>query len=228
MKKLFIIVAALFVAVSFSACSDDNEGGGKAPTKMRYVKQIVRVEDGRKIEFKYDSKWRITQLINTNSNGEVETDDFIYDGNTIKTNWCKLTLNNAGYVIRMVMNDTTIEYSYNEDGGMIEERGYGDLYTYSWIDGNRYCDTYFKTTYSNHKTPKCNLDFTDEDMLDNPVGWGPDWMLLGKQSAYLPSEFIDSENDANPNRCSYKFDDKGYISEIATYGGKENYSVTYY
>lgn len=32
MKKLFFIVAAMFVAVSFSACSDDDDNGGKAPT----------------------------------------------------------------------------------------------------------------------------------------------------------------------------------------------------
>ena len=41
MKKLFLIVAAMFAAVSFSACSDDDDNGGKAPTPEKWVKQIV-------------------------------------------------------------------------------------------------------------------------------------------------------------------------------------------
>lgn len=40
MKKLFLIVAAMFAAVSFSACSDDDDNGGKAPTPEKWVKQI--------------------------------------------------------------------------------------------------------------------------------------------------------------------------------------------
>lgn len=46
MKKLFLIVAAMFAAVSFSACSDDDDNGGKAPTPEKWVKQKPFVLNG--------------------------------------------------------------------------------------------------------------------------------------------------------------------------------------
>ena len=45
MKKLFLIVAAIFVAVSFSACSDDDDNG-HASDKPVLVKQYIVTEVG--------------------------------------------------------------------------------------------------------------------------------------------------------------------------------------
>ena len=53
MKKLFLIVTAMFAVVSFSACSDDDEGGGNPLTEMRYVKEI-RSSQGEIESFEYD------------------------------------------------------------------------------------------------------------------------------------------------------------------------------
>ena len=44
MKKLFLIVAAIFVAVSFSACSDDDDNG-HASDKPVLVKQCIITEE---------------------------------------------------------------------------------------------------------------------------------------------------------------------------------------
>ena len=55
MKKLFLIVTAMFAVVSFSACSDDDEGGGNPLTEMRYVKEIRRSQ-GEIESFEYDQQ----------------------------------------------------------------------------------------------------------------------------------------------------------------------------
>jgi len=45
MKKLFLIVAAMFVAVSFSACSDDDKGDNKIdPNQIAGTWQITLIE----------------------------------------------------------------------------------------------------------------------------------------------------------------------------------------
>lgn len=60
MKKLFLIVTAMFAVVSFSACSDDDEGGGNPLTEMRYVKEI-RSSQGEIESFEYDQQHRISK-----------------------------------------------------------------------------------------------------------------------------------------------------------------------
>ena len=81
MKKLFLIVAAMFAAVSFSACSDDDDNGGKAPTPEKWVKQIVfRAEwdESWTSTITYDSENRVKK-INGLRNDSYE---FTYNGNS--------------------------------------------------------------------------------------------------------------------------------------------------
>ena len=248
MKKLFLIVATLFVAVSFSACSDDDDNNGGPLTQMRYVKEIVsnsyttgndEISSG-KVEFEYDNQWRITkytctdQWTDTNDNSS-HTNLYIweisYEGNMVHAkeinnpDWesdivCEL--NNAGCVIkvtRILENDGpfTTEFTYNNEGRLIK---CGDD-TYKWIDGNRHDVRYDDIIFGSHKTPKCNIDFTTDRNFDELCSWIFPYNLLycGKQSANLPVE--------EDGICSYKFDDKGYISDIILDWGP-HYQVTYY
>ena len=88
MKKLFFVAAALFAAVSFSACYEEDESSGNVPTEMRYVKTITMDHDVINIE--YDDQHRIIKFGNN---------DLVYDGNTVLISQSKrIQLNNAGYV----------------------------------------------------------------------------------------------------------------------------------
>ena len=61
MKKLFLIVAAMFAAVSFSACSDDDDNG-HVSDKPVLVKQCIITEEYGETDivyFEYDSQNRI-------------------------------------------------------------------------------------------------------------------------------------------------------------------------
>ena len=81
MKKLFLIVAAMFAAVSFSACSDDDDNGGKAPTPEKWVKQIKNFyNDGssRIATITYDSENRVKKIDNF-----WEDYEFTYNGNSL-------------------------------------------------------------------------------------------------------------------------------------------------
>ena len=75
MKKLFLIVAAMFAVVSFSACSDDDNGNPL--TEMRYVKEI-RSSQGEIESFEYDQQHRISKY--TRYAGSCS---FTYDGNAV-------------------------------------------------------------------------------------------------------------------------------------------------
>ena len=82
MKKLFLIVTAMFAAVSFSACSDDDDNGGKAPTPEKWVKQIV---------FRLGQDEPLTTTITYDSENRVKKIDdfwgvdyeFTYNGNSL-------------------------------------------------------------------------------------------------------------------------------------------------
>ena len=76
MKKLFLIVAAMFATVSFSACSDDDDNGGKAPTPEKWVKQI---EWGESTTITYDSENRIKRVDDLFGRDY----EFTYNGNSL-------------------------------------------------------------------------------------------------------------------------------------------------
>lgn len=245
MKKLFLIVATLFVAVSFSSC-DKGDEGGEASTQMRYVKHIVGIETKDKAEFEYDSQNRITKYSCTEYDDQSKTEhlyvwEFTYEGNLVKakevhnTTWndnITFELNSAGYVTHRTATmegygPYVTEYTYNNEGGLIKEKyRNGDIGTYRWIDGNCQPDNYLRITYSPHKTPKCNLDFSTNYILDNMIGWTfPEGLFRGNPSANLPTELF--YKDGESDQYSFQFDDKGYISEVTLYN-KKHYHITYY
>ena len=121
MKKLFLIVAAMFAAVSFSACSDDDENGGDSNTSI--VSQIIQQdEDGETLvwKFDYDNQGRITKISSDDfttrfsyAAGEIEIterydgEDYVYSS-TLNWHWYIATLND--------IEGITSNYSYDKNG----------------------------------------------------------------------------------------------------------------
>ena len=215
MKKLFFIVAAMFVAVSFSACSDDDDNGGKAPTPEKWVKQIVfRAEwdESWTTSITYDSEKRVKKVDGLRN----DSYEFTYNGNslTVKgsdgTYTCKL--NSDGYVTEVTENDFDKDetycykmeykngylqrveqrYSYNESRVRVSEC--------TWRDGNLVeskCTDYnedgtdittVKYSYSQTATPiNIDLFYIDGGYIDvlEPL----DLLgFYGRQSAKLPNK----------------------------------------
>ena len=215
MKKLFFIVAAIFVAVSFSACSDDDDNGGKAPTPEKWVKQIVfRAEwdESWTTSITYDSEKRVKKVDGLRN----DSYEFTYNGNSLtvkgsdRTYTCKL--NSDGYVTEVTENDFDKDetyyykmeykngylqrveqrYSYNESRVRVSEC--------TWRDGNLVeskCTDYnedgtdittVKYSYSQTATPiNIDLFYIDGGYIDvlEPL----DLLgFYGRQSAKLPNK----------------------------------------
>ena len=215
MKKLFLIVAAMFAAVSFSACSDDDDNGGKAPTPEKRVKQIVfRAEwdESWTTTITYDSENRVKKIDGLRN----DSYEFTYNGNSLtvkgsdRTYTCKL--NSDGYVTEVTENDFDKDetyyyrmeykngylqrveqrYSYNESRVRVSEC--------TWRDGNLVeakCTDYnedgtdittVKYSYSQTATPiNIDLFYIDGGYIDvlEPL----DLLgFYGRQSAKLPNK----------------------------------------
>ena len=215
MKKLFFIVAAMFAAVSFSACSDDDDNGGKAPTPEKWVKQIVfRAEwdESWTTTITYDSENRVKKIDGLRN----DSYEFTYNGNSLtvkgsdRTYTCKL--NSDGYVTEVTENDFDKDetyyyrmeykngylqrveqrYSYNESRVRVSEC--------TWRDGNLVeakCTDYnedgtdittVKYSYSQTATPiNIDLFYIDGGYIDvlEPL----DLLgFYGRQSAKLPNK----------------------------------------
>ena len=215
MKKLFLIVAAMFAAVSFSACSDDDDNGGKAPTPEKWVKQIVfRAEwdESWTTTITYDSENRVKKIDGLRN----DSYEFTYNGNSLtvkgsdRTYTCKL--NSDGYVTEVTENDFDKDetyyyrmeykngylqrveqrYSYNESRVRVSEC--------TWRDGNLVeakCTDYnedgtdittVKYSYSQTATPiNIDLFYIDGGYIDvlEPL----DLLgFYGRQSAKLPNK----------------------------------------
>ena len=215
MKKLFLIVAAMFAVVSFSACSDDDDNGGKAPTPEKWVKQIVfRAEwdESWTTTITYDSENRVKKIDGLRN----DSYEFTYNGNSLtvkgsdRTYTCKL--NSDGYVTEVTENDFDKDetyyyrmeykngylqrveqrYSYNESRVRVSEC--------TWRDGNLVeakCTDYnedgtdittVKYSYSQTATPiNIDLFYIDGGYIDvlEPL----DLLgFYGRQSAKLPNK----------------------------------------
>lgn len=254
MKKLFLIVAALFVAVSFSACSDDEDNGGKSLTVMRYVKSISCSEYGTAI-FEYDDQLRVVKYTYNDADGRDNRSYALkYDGNTVSIKdmtdpeqyYAIVQLNNNGYASSVNYNygngkdaKGTINFTYDANNGLIKQTHSDDYTTkYHWTNGNRYYesdsnDSQIETSYSTNITPKCNID-VDLSYYEN---WGesfpPFFLFLGKNSVNLVDSIThvyDIGKDGE--KYSYEFDNKGYISKIRitsfeNFTGEEYYETTH-
>ena len=93
MKKLFLIVAAMFAAVSFSACSDDDDNKID-PNQIAETWQITR-EVGYEIvpgegkmenDVNDDYGFYFTYTFNENGTGRYKS-YYYYDNNRLDSNW---------------------------------------------------------------------------------------------------------------------------------------------
>ena len=176
MKKLFFIVAAMFVAVSFSACSDDDDNGGEAPTPEKWVKQIKYYFDGDYSEttnITYDSENRVKKI---DDFWGVDY-EFTYNGNS-------LTVKGRDEYEYIDEDMTFVCYvcKLNSDGYIteIEETGYEtngtDYYKLEYKNGylqrveKRYGDNNSRLGVTECKWSNGNLvesKYTDDDYRDD-------------------------------------------------------------
>ena len=238
MKKLFFIVAAMFVAVSFSACSDDDDNGGKAPTPEKWVKQIVfRAEwdESWTTSITYDSEKRVKKVdglrndsyaCKLNSDGyvtEVTENDFDKD----ETYYYKMEYKN-GYLQRVEQR-----YSYNESRVRVSEC--------TWRDGNLVeskCTDYnedgtdittVKYSYSQTATPiNIDLFYIDGGYIDvlEPL----DLLgFYGRQSAKLPNKanitYSGESESESDDFGVYTLNDDGTVARIDC--GSVSYELIY-
>ena len=207
----------MFAAVSFSACSDDDDdNGGKAPTPEKWVKQIVHRlaewDESGTTTITYDSENRVKKIDGLRN----DSYEFTYNGNSLtvkgsdRTYTCKL--NSDGYVTEVTENDFDKDetyyyrmeykngylqrveqrYSYNESRVRVSEC--------TWRDGNLVetkCTDYnedgtdittVKYSYSQTATPiNIDLFYIDGGYID--VLEPLDLLgLYGRQSAKLPNK----------------------------------------
>lgn len=207
----------MFAAVSFSACSDDDDdNGGKAPTPEKWVKQIVHRlaewDESWTTTITYDSENRVKKIDGLRN----DSYEFTYNGNSLtvkgsdRTYTCKL--NSDGYVTEVTENDFDKDetyyyrmeykngylqrveqrYSYNESRVRVSEC--------TWRDGNLVetkCTDYnedgtdittVKYSYSQTATPiNIDLFYIDGGYID--VLEPLDLLgFYGRQSAKLPNK----------------------------------------
>ena len=94
MKKLFLIVAAMFAAVSFSACSDDDDNG-HVSDKPVLVKQCIITEEYGETDivyFEYDSQNRISHISSAERTDGKEEFLFSYNENKMTITYNKLII----------------------------------------------------------------------------------------------------------------------------------------
>ena len=233
MKKLFLIVAAIFVAVSFSACSDDDDNG-HASDKPVLVKQYIVTEVGEYTEtynIEYDSQNRISRLYTKRSSSEKEY-SFSYEGNMltetdtetdydyndngdpyIYTTITKCELNKDGYIEKAIdtyydNGDYTL-FSY-KDGYLqsIQSKNSSPKCVYNWNNGNlaSYENGAEVTTitYSQVVATPTNLDL---NFVDEYYGSYNFWGFLGKKSKNLPEKLvIKSKESANTLTITYQYE----------------------
>lgn len=242
MKKLFLIVAAMFVAVSFSACSDDDENGGGSNTSI--VSQIIQQNEGSEPfvwKFEYDAQGRIAKIYSDDfstlfsyATGRVEIterydgEDYIYSA----------TLNGQGYIV--TLNDidgSTSNYSYDKNG-YLSKLTWGD-------DGNLQCTWNNGNLVNEHRTGSDPMEYNYEytnypakqniDIFAFVYGYchvdDPEYLgvggLLGKKNAHLIKSST-SQSEAHVT-FSYELDGNGNPTKVTKTSESETttYKILY-
>lgn len=239
MKKLFLIVSAMFAVVPFLACSDDDDNGGGSHASI--VSQIIyQNEDGETWihKFDYDNQDRVTRI--TSDNGYTE---FIYSGNkvTITEHYegenyiyhetYHATLNEQGYIATLSEDDGSISYYSYDKNGHISRLTWndadhdvqctwsnGDL-IHECITGDDPIDCNYE--YTNYPAKQnidiyafaCGYCHVDDPELIGAAG------LVGRKNTHLIKSGTSSEGDYTS--FSYELDSNGNptkVTETYKYG----------
>ena len=248
MKKLFLFVAVMITAVSFSSCSKDDDNGNTTPKEMRYVKEITFNYDFsivKSIRFEYDDQHRVVKYESSTDGSEPRTFPVTYNGKNVQIRELNssyitttLKLNDAGNVIfaEEIERGSQWSYEYDTAGRLISEQCENqspyEHYTYRWENGNRYAtsNSYEPNPpviiYTNLKTPPCNFDFT------NGIRLSYEDFCAGLQNANLleSSTCYYESGSYEGRKYAYEFNQDGYISRIKEtwyYAGEDDEVTTY-
>lgn len=235
MKKLLFFAAALFAAVSFSACSDDKEDGNPDYKDVKLVKSIdvtgdIGLTNSR---IQYDGQNRVVKFSNADREYNYE-----YDGSTLTVtdssnpeNVIVATLNAGGYITNATWNyddggrksSMTFSFTYDKNGYLISSKDDNDEYIYTWKDGNLMTITAKHDDGDTHKTTftygaaqsSMNLDLTyhtnDYGSELGTCGWLGLLGFLGRPSKNLCERCDDGGLNTN---YLYQFNTDGTVSQM--------------
>ena len=238
MKKLFLIAAALFTAISFNACTNDDHENSSDYTGI--VSQIIQQNEHGTTEiykFYYDDQGRVIRILNyddcaicysysyTYTAGQVEITGQV-ETNGITDNFSYLaTLNKQRYIATLNYPDDYDEYvdnfSYDKDGYLSKLWWDNEAYWLqcTWNNGDliseHHTKGYYKGTYEYTNYPrKQNIDIF-------AITCGYDFYndnyfidaagLVGRRSAHLIKSVNTDECDIS---FSYEFDSNGNPTKI--------------
>ena len=257
MKKLFLLVAAMFAAVSFSACSDDDDNGHVSDKPVLVKQCIITEEYGETgiVYFEYDSQNRISHVsFSERTDSKVEY-LFSYNENILtitheqidyiepdrsRTDIYTCELNADGYIVKETMNNNPEDsefYSYKNGYLQTSYTNFSNI-AYNWDNGNLvsysavgYWTTTF--TYSDIIATPINMDLNFIEEFYDYHFWG----LFGKKSKNLPQKSVLKEKDsANTSTNTYQYEfnsnktiSKVLVSEVQTgdYNESRNYSIKF-
>ena len=232
MKKLFLIVAAMFAVVPFLACSDDDDNGGGSHASI--VSQIIyQNEDGETWihKFDYDNQDRVTRI--TFDNGYTE---FIYSGNkvTITEHYegenyiyhetYHATLNEQGYIATLSEDDGSISYYSYDKNGYVSRLTWNDAdhdVQCTWSNGDL-----IHERVTGDDPIDCNYEYTNYPAKQNidiyafACGYchvdDPEFIgaagLVGRKNAHLIKSDTSSEGDYMS--FSYELDSNGNPTKV--------------
>ena len=228
MKKLFLIVAAMFAVVPFLACSDDDDNGGGSHASI--VSQIIyQNEDGETViwKFDYDNQGHITKIYSDYSTtlfsyaaGKVEITES-YDGEDYVYS---ATLNGQGYIATLSEDDGNISY-YSYD-----KNGYVSRLTWNDADHDVQCTWSNGDLINEHRTGDDPRDYNYEytnylakqniDIFAFTYGYchvdDPEFIgaagLVGRKNTHLIKSGTSSEGDYTS--FSYELDSNGNPTKV--------------
>ena len=184
MKKLFLIAVALFTAISFNACTNDDHENGGSDGDTRIVSQIIQQnEDGTTVIYKfyYDDQGRVIRIhcddyatCFSYTAGQVEITGSSITGNDDKYGTRSIhlaTLNEHGYIATedylMYDNNNLIDritgnYSYDKNGYLSEiwwdDKWDDNTLQCTWNNGDliseHHTKGYYKGTYEYTNYPR--------------------------------------------------------------------------
>ncbi len=241
MKKFFFFTAALFAAVSFAACSDDDENvGDRGETPTYYVSRIERsFYDSSRIyshDFDYDEQNRLIRFDKAMFNyvdNKVFCQGSYYDADF------SYILNDKGYATQTI--DGKYKFEYDNDGYLLQEKSddnyFSFVISYTWENGDMIKDRY------DSKDAKSTATFTYYDYVNNQnLGIYEIFndvedlyrIFLGRRNKHLlkSAKWENSDGESFEATYEYELDSKGRpvtIYEESSYhgdhGGSTNRSI---
>ena len=250
MKKLFLIAAALFTAISFNACTNDDHENGGGSSGIRLVSQIIYQNENGKTnihKFDYDNQDRVTRI--TSDNGYTE---FTYSGNKVTIiehyEWVNndiyhetyhATLNEQGYIETLSEDDGSISYYSYDKNGYVSRLTWNDAdhdVQCTWSNGDL-----IHERITGDDPIDCNYEYTDYPAKQNidiyafTCGYchvdDPELIgavgLVGRKNAHLIKSDTSSEGDYTS--FSYELDSNGNPTKVTeTYEYETEYRTRIY